>query len=164
MIDILEQLLSPYEATVQGREISMPRDPVYGTLEDLARPQRTQMQSPTAGPGGDVLEQLRAGFLAAGRPDLADMVGRRSFDTWVDQESGWDEDIVSPANNQGLPNGGLFQFWYGHDFSNGAEGANSFNASPYQQAIWAATQFGLDPKDIRGYARSINNGTYGGWG
>ena len=120
--------------------------------------------APARGPGGGIMEQLRQGFLDAGRPDLARMVGTGAFDTWIGQESGWDPQAVSPTNNQGQANGGLFQFWYGHDFSNKAEGRRRFKASPYQQAQWAATQFDLTPQDIRGYARDIREGDYGGWG
>lgn len=113
---------------------------------------------------GGMLEQLRQGFMDAGRPDLAKMVGHDNFMTWMNQESGGDPHVVSPANNQGLPNGGLFQFWYGHDFSNPAEGRKRFKASPYQQAMWAAQNFDLTPQDIHTYANQIANGSYGGWG
>lgn len=109
--------------------------------------------------------QLVKGFLDAGRPDLAKMVKTRSFDTWIGQESGWDTDVVSPANNQGLRNGGLFQIWYGHDFSNPYEHAGRFSASAYQQAKLVAQHFShLDPSDIRRYARAIRAGNYKGWG
>lgn len=120
--------------------------------------------APHGSVGGPLEEQLRQGFLAAGRPDLARMVGRPSFDTWVGQESGGNPYAVSPANNQGQRNGGLFQFWYGHDFTDPYEGAGKFTMSPYDQAYNAATQFDLDPGDIKSYARSIRRGDYEGWG
>jgi hypothetical protein len=112
-----------------------------------------------------VRAQLIQGFRDAGRADLAKMVRTKAFDTWIGQESGWDFSAVSPANNQGMPNGGGFQFWYGHDFTNKYEGAKNFKASPYEQAQLVAKYFShLDPEDIRRYARMIRKGTYEGWG
>lgn len=109
--------------------------------------------------------QLIRGFEAAGRPDLAKMVKTRAFDTWIGQESGWRTNVVSPANNQGLRNGGLFQIWYGHDFSDPYERQGRFTASAYKQAQLVARHFShLDPADIRRYARAIRAGTYSGWG
>lgn len=166
MNDALAALLAPYQAALAGEEMNT-NDPIY----QLLNPEPLKRKSGGGGaldglvsPGGNTKAQLRAGFLEAGRPDLARMVGTPAFQKWIGQESGWDPNAVSPANNQGLRNGGLFQFWYGHDFSNPYEGAGSFSASPYEQAIMAAKNFDLDPGDIRGYARQINRGTYRGWG
>lgn len=165
-LDPLASLLSPYRSAAAGSPTDFMNDPIYSLLmpQEKNNPTDPLGARPGSGPGGSTLAQLRQGFLDAGRPDLAKMVGTGAFDTWIGAESGWDPNAVSPANNQGQKNGGLFQFWYGHDFSNSAEGANSFNASPYQQAIWAAKNFSLDPGDIRGYARQIRSGSYPGWG
>lgn len=124
-----------------------------------------QPNRPGNGPPGlnQVERKLRRGFLKADRRDLARMVGTDAMDTWIGQESGWDPTAVSPANNQGLPNGGLFQFWYGHDFSNPWEGSK-FTMPIAKQAKMAATQFNLTPARIREFARQIRNGTYKGWG
>ena len=126
-------------------------------------------QEGKTGAGGALPRGLRAqlirGFEDAGRDDLARMVKTRAFDTWIGAESGWDKNVVSPANNQGLRNGGLFQFWYGHDFTDKYEHENKFTASPYEQAQMVAKYFShLDPADIRRYARQIRSGSYPGWG
>ena len=115
-------------------------------------------------PTGNIDQQLIAGFMRAGRPDLAKMVGGQAFETWMNQESGGDPTAVSPANNQGQANGGLFQFWYGHDFSDPYEGANNFTMPVAKQAKMAATQFNLTPERIREFARQIRQGDYAGWG
>lgn len=165
-MNALDALLAPYKAALAGEEMNT-NDPIYQLLNPPATPkERTggPLDSLVAGPGGKTKAQLRAGFLAAGRPDLARMVGTDDFEDWIGQESGWRPGAVSPANNQGLRNGGLFQFWYGHDFSNPYEGRNKFKASPYEQAIMAANNFDLDPGDIRRYAQQIRSGTYSGWG
>lgn len=141
-------------------------DPVVGMLERTMMSPRRGAPPPTSDPKNlnQVEQQLRRGFLDAGKPGLARMVGRPSFDRWIGQESGWRPGAVSPANNQGQRNGGLFQFWYGHDFSDPYEGLNKFTMPVRLQAEMAATQFGLTPRDIRRYGREIRQGTYQGWG
>jgi hypothetical protein len=114
--------------------------------------------------GAGVKAQLIRGFIAAGKPELAEMVRTKAFDTWINAESGWNPSIVSEANNQGLANGGLFQIWYGHDFSNKFENPGRFTATPFQQAKMVAKFFDLKPGEIRQYARQIRAGTYPGWG
>jgi cell wall-associated NlpC family hydrolase len=112
---------------------------------------------------------MRKGFLDAGRPDLARMVGTRAFSTWVAQETGikdWATNrdagrVTSPANNQGLPNDGFFQVWRGHDYNSNGEVARM---SPREQAQLIASRFDLTAEDIRNYARAIRAGTYQGWG
>lgn len=162
--DPLASLLAPYNAAIHGDTMNT-TDPIYALLNPPARHGGGEALSEIAsGPGGNIEAQLRAGFLKAGRPDLARMVGTAAFDKWVGAESGWDPTAVSPANNNGQRNGGLFQFWYGHDFSDPYEGQNKFTATPYQQAIMAAQNFGLTAGDIKDYAHQINQGSYGGWG
>ena len=114
--------------------------------------------------GGSIQAQLKAGFIEAGRPDLAKMVGTEAFDTWVGQESGWNPKAVSPANNQGQANGGLFQFWFGHAFTDGYVKGSKFTMSVADQAYIAATQFNLTPERIKEFAQQIRDGSYEGWG
>lgn len=109
------------------------------------------------GGGGDIKSQLKAGFLRAGRRDLADMVDTPEFDIWVKQESGWNPNAISPANNQGKPNYGLFQFWAGHKWARPG-------FSPEEQAFLAATKFRLSPERIRNFAAQIRSRRYKGWG
>lgn len=111
---------------------------------------------------GSIKKQLYQGFMSAGRPDLAAMVGTKEFDIWIRQESGWRPDATSPANNNGLANDGLFQVWRGHPFNSRGQVASM---SPYEQARLIARNFShLDPSDIRRYAAAIQAGTYSGWG
>src|SRR5205823_2610810 len=72
-------------------------------------------------PAGPARDQLERGFRDAGRPDLARIAHTRDFQTWIRQESGWNPKAVSPANNQGLRNDGLFQVWRGHAFNRNGE-------------------------------------------
>jgi hypothetical protein len=113
--------------------------------------------------------ELAAGFRAARRPGLAAMVGSPDFNLWMKTESGWRPGVVSQPTNQGEVNGGLFQFWYGHDwaqpfFSKGNSPAGRFTMPPAEQAKAAATRFGLTAQDVRRYAAQIRAGTYKGWG
>ena len=167
--DRLRRLAANVQAPTSG-QVAMPQ--ANNNMAQLAAIMSTAQQvagnQQSAGlqakvPGG-IKKQLMQGFRDAGRPDLAKMVRTSAFDTWIGQESGWRPGAVSPTNNQGQANGGLFQFWYGHDFSNSAEGKNRFKASPYQQAIWAAKNFTLTPERIKEFAQQIRAGTYGGWG
>lgn len=142
---------------------------VFGKLMDeLEAPtirlpkQRKPSDAPPSTKG--VKGQLYAGFIEAGRPDLAKMVFTKEFDKWIGAESGWRPGVVSPANNQGLANGGLFQFWFGHDWTSKYIKNGEFTASPYQQAILAARHFDLTPDDIRTYAHQIDRDEYVGWG
>lgn len=107
--------------------------------------------------GGDVRAQLKEGFMSVGRKDLADYVDTPEFSTWIQQESGWDPNSTSPANNHGKPNYGLFQFWAGHNFARPG-------MSVRDQAIIAATKFNLSPQRIAGFANEIRRGSYKGWG
>lgn len=116
------------------------------------------------GPGGDTLGQLRAGFAAAGRQDLANMVGTPAFNAWINAESGGRANAVSKANNHGMPNGGIFQFWYGHEWAKPFFQGGQFTMSPYQQAQYAAKYFHLTPAHIQQYAQQIASHTYRGWG
>lgn len=108
-----------------------------------------------------VERQMRRGFLEAGRPDLARMVGTTDFYMWVNQESGWKRNITSAANNQGLPNDGFFQVWRGHDYNANGE-VRKMTAR--EQAYLVATKFDLTADDIKRYARQIRDGSYEGWG
>ena len=92
------------------------------------------------------------------------MVYTKAFDTWVNAESGWQVDVASPANNQGMPNYGLFQFWAGHPWVSDYLSGNHFTASPFEQAVLVARYFDLTPDDIRSYAAAIQGGDYRGWG
>ncbi len=111
--------------------------------------------------GNEVKTQLYRGFMDAGRPDLANMVGTKEFEAWIRQESGWRPDATSPANNNGLANDGLFQVWRGHAFNDRGQVANM---SPYEQAMLIARYFDLSVADIKRYADQISNDTYQGWG
>jgi hypothetical protein len=113
------------------------------------------------GSNGSINRQLYKGFMDAGRPDLAKMVGTPAFTTWVNAESGYNPSATSPANNNGLANDGLFQVWRGHDFNSDGQVAGM---SPYQQAQIVAKYFDLSADDIRRYATSIHDGSYSGWG
>lgn len=106
--------------------------------------------------------QLYRGFIDGGRPDLARMVGTKDFHTWIQQESGWNVDATSPANNNGLANDGLFQIWRGHEYNSNGQVSRM---SPYEQAMLVTKYFGhLNPNDIRRYAEAIRSGSYSGWG
>ncbi len=114
---------------------------------------------------GSIEQQLYKGFMDAGRQDLAKMVGTKDFTTWINAESGWNPSAISPANNQGLPNYGLFQFWAGHPWTKQyVNGAGDWVASAYTQAKLVAQYFKLTPADIRTYASQIRTGQYNGWG
>jgi len=116
------------------------------------------------GAGGDAEQQLYEGFMAAGRPDLAKMVGTKDFHTWIEAESGWNPNIVSQYYEGHGRNYGLFQFWEGHDWTSRYVDGDTFTASPYKQAMMVARYFDLTPSDIRRYAEQVRNGTYQGWG
>jgi cell wall-associated NlpC family hydrolase len=138
------------------------------TLADLLAPplevQQVKYKHPPSmrGPEGQIKRQLFNGFMDAGRPDLARMVATRAFDTWVQQESGWNPGVTSSANNHGKANDGLFQVWRGHEFNSNGQVSRM---SPYEQARIIAEHFGhLTPADIRRYAAEIRAGSYGGWG
>jgi hypothetical protein len=113
---------------------------------------------------------LRDGFRDVGRSDLADMVSTADFSVWVNQESGWDPTKVSGRTNQGKVNGGLFQFWYGHEwaqpyFSRGNDPSGVFTMTPHGQAVAIEHHFPHVTNDlIRKWADQIRNGTYQGWG
>lgn len=163
---ILESLLAPYRSAIAGEDPDYENDPLYSALKGTGSGLDNARTRPAAAPRNldAVQRKLYKGFMDAGRSDLAEMVGTPAFDTWVNQESGYRPGAVSAANNQGLQNGGLFQFWYGHDFSNPYEGQNRFSMPVRKQARMAATQFDLDPNDILSYAKQIRSGTYKGWG
>lgn len=132
----------------------------------------TRQQGGGGNPGGGLMKQLSAGFRAAGDPRMARFVAnnRGRMKIWLGQESGLDVDAISPPNNQGDPNYGLFQFarldpgarpWLERYITNGGKG---FSASPFQQAKLAAKFFDLTPSDVKRYVQQIRNGTYKGWG
>lgn len=125
------------------------------------------------GPGGPIMRQLARGFRSADDPRMARFVKRNKdlMRIWLGQESGMDPKAISPPNNQGDPNYGLFQFarldpgarpWL-ERFIKGS-GHGRFTATPYQQARLAAKYFDLTPADVRRYVREIQAGTYKGWG
>jgi hypothetical protein len=127
----------------------------------------------STGPGGPHMRQLVKGFRAADDPAMARFVKRNPnlVKIWLRQESGLDPAAISPPNNQGDPNYGLFQFarldpgarpWL-EKFIKG-QGAGRFTATPFQQAQLAARYFDLTPADVRRYVREIKAGTYKGWG
>jgi cell wall-associated NlpC family hydrolase len=114
---------------------------------------------------GSVERQLQRGFIDAGRPDLARMVGTKEFDAWIRAESGWRPDVVSQYYEGHGVNYGLFQFWEGHAWTQQYVKNGEFTASPYQQAKLVAKYFGhLTPAKIREYAEQVRNGDYHGWG
>lgn len=158
---ILNSLLAPYKAAIAGEEPDYQNDPLYASLLSQSPMGRSEGGPSPANLSG-IEAQLYRGFLNAGRPDLAKMVGTSAFHTWLGQESGFDPSAVSAANNQGLANDGLFQVWRGHDFNSNGRFSQ---ISPQRQARLVADYFPqLDPSDIRRYAHEINTGTYGGWG
>lgn len=113
--------------------------------------------------------QMKKGFIEAGRPDLARMVGTKAFDLWVAKETGvenWATDrdagrVTSPANNQGLANDGYFQVWRGHSYNSNGEVSRM---SAREQAYLIATKFDLTADDIKRYAKEVRQGSYKGWG
>jgi hypothetical protein len=125
--------------------------------------------TPPPGSRASVQAQLAAGFKAAGKPALATLVGTPDFNLWLKTESGWRSTAVSPANNQGMVNGGLFQFWYGHPwaqqyFSKGNVATSRFTMPVRDQANAAVKYFNLTPQAVHQYAAQIRAGTYHGWG
>jgi hypothetical protein len=108
--------------------------------------------------------QLYRGFIDAGRPDLARLVGTKDFNAWVNAESGFRPDVVSQYYAEHGVNYGLFQFWEGHDWTKPYVEGNSFTATPYQQAKLVAKYFDLTPGEVHTYADQIRAGTYQGWG
>jgi cell wall-associated NlpC family hydrolase len=113
------------------------------------------------GPNARINEQLYRGFMDAGKPGIARMVGTPAFTAWISQESGYDPHITSPANNNGLANDGLFQIWRGHDFNSNGQVSRM---SPYEQAQLVAEHFDLTVSDIERYYDQIQSDTYAGWG
>lgn len=113
---------------------------------------------------GRIKEQLYQGFMDAGEPAIARMVGSKDFDRWIMAESGYHQAAKSPANNQGQPNYGLFQFWAGHPWVNKYIKNGKFTATAYEQARLAVRYFNLHAKEIHQYAQQIQNGSYQGWG
>ncbi|MDQ1740604.1 MAG: hypothetical protein QOE53_2256 [Pseudonocardiales bacterium] len=115
-------------------------------------------------------QQLAAGFRAAGRTGLAEAVDGPDFHLWVRQESGWNPRAVSGRTNQGKVNGGLFQFWYGHSwtqpyFSLGNDPRSVFSMPPADQARAVVRHFPhVTAATVRSYAQQIRNSTYHGWG
>lgn len=113
---------------------------------------------------GRIKEQLYQGFMDAGEPAIARMVGTKDFDRWIMAESGYHQAAKSPANNQGQPNYGLFQFWAGHPWVSKYIKNGQFTATAYEQARLAVRYFNLHAKEIHTYATQIKNGSYQGWG
>lgn len=171
---ILESLLAPYRSAIAGEDPDYENDPLYAALATAA-PLGSGGRGATGGaaPGNlDAIQRkLYKGFMDVGRPDLAKMVGTPAFDTWISKESGWDPTVVGPGLGADRRVGGLFQFmdfdqdrpWLDPHFEGGT-GSGQFSMPIRRQARMAATQFGLDPEDIRSYAKSIRNNTYKGWG
>lgn len=116
------------------------------------------------GASGSTDKQLYQGFIDAGRPDLARMVGTKDFRTWLNQESGYDPSTVSQPYD-GIRNYGIFQF-RGHDWQQQYINANGeWTADAYTQAKLVAKYFGhLTPGKIHEYAAQIKAGDYHGWG
>ena len=137
---------------------------------------RSRRRSQASAPGNlsAIQRKMYKGFMDAGRPDLAKMVGTKSMDTWIGQESGWNPRSVGAGLGPDRRVGGLFQFmdfedrdYLDNQFNFNVEGPNGygrFRMPVREQARIAAEKFGLDPSDIRKYARSIRKGTYEGWG
>jgi cell wall-associated NlpC family hydrolase len=132
---------------------------------------RTDKRTPsfknTKGMSGAIKQQLYRGFMDAGKPELAKMVGTKEFDTWISAESGWDPNNVSKYYAGHGRNAGLFQFallnrsWVWDDVDRSSW---VYNATPYEQAKMVTKYFNLTPGDIRRYASEINSGSYQGWG
>lgn len=156
-------LISGRNALASSQPLTFATMSVAEDLE-LARRGATEPEIRGAGTDKGLTEteiQMRRGFLKAGRPDLARMVGTSAFNTWLGQESGMDPGAVSPPNNKGLRNDGLFQVWRGHAFN--SEGQFS-RYSAQKQARLVATYFPhLSPDLIRSYAQAIAKGLYEGW-
>lgn len=115
------------------------------------------------GSDGSVNKQLYQGFIDAGRPDLARMVGTKDWYTWLRAESGYDPYRVSQPYD-GVRNYGLFQF-RGHDWQQQYIEGGEWTADAYTQAKLVAKYFGhLTPKRIHEYAAQIRAGDYHGWG
>ena len=123
--------------------------------------------------GDGVWGQLKQGFIDAGRPDLARFVSSKDFKLWVRAESGGNARNVSIPNNNGMVNGGLFQFWAGHDWAqkyfkkgltSSFDQGNRFQMSIHDQAVAAVRHFGLTVAEIKRYADQIRADTYVGWG
>lgn len=114
--------------------------------------------------------QLALGFRDMGRTGLAQLVSSSDFNLWISQESGWRPTVVSGRTNQGMVNGGLFQFWFGHSwakpfFSNGNEPSSRFTMPIADQARSVVRHFPhVTAATVREYARQIRSGTYRGWG
>lgn len=142
---------------------------VFGkVMDEFSAPQTRGVDSPDIKAPKKlkgVKGQIYAGFMEAGRPDLAKMVFTEDFDIWLGQESSWEVGNVSRPYD-GIRNYGLFQFrnLAGRDWLTQYIKRGKFTASAYQQAILAATYFDLNPEDIRRYANEISNDTYQGWG
>lgn len=116
------------------------------------------------GKNGSVERQLAAGFMDAGRPDLAKLVGTKDFTQWIAAESGWNVGSVSQYYPGHGRNYGLFQFAQIHDWTSKYLDNGQWTASPYEQAGLVAQYFHLTPGDVANYAQQIRNGTYSGWG
>lgn len=153
-----------------GRPQPLPPSPPPTTANGTPRPELaavmgSPMQDPykaNASPippqRAPIVSSLQSGFTRAGRPDLAAAASTPAFQTWIQQESGWNPGSVSPPNNQGQPNGGLFQVWYGN-------GVRANTMSPEEQAFFIAQRFPtLTPARINQFAQQIQAGTYKGWG
>ncbi|HST47787.1 hypothetical protein [Jatrophihabitans sp.] len=117
-----------------------------------------------------VKQQLAEGFRSAGRAGLAEAVTGADFGLWVQTESGWNPRVVSGRTNQGMVNGGLFQFWYGHTwaqryFSRGNDPRSVFTMPPADQARAVVRHFPhVTAATVHRYAQQIRNGSYSGWG
>ncbi len=142
-----------------------PLHSVVTTLLSREGLQRTRGRPPTfTGKEASIKEQLYNGFLKVGRPDLAQMVNTKDFQTWIGQESGWNPYSVSQYYQGHGRNFGLFQFWQGHEWTNEYLQNGEWTATPFEQAKLVARYFpGLTAEDIRTYADQIRNGVYRGW-
>lgn len=116
------------------------------------------------GSNARVERQLYAGFMDAGRPDLAQLVGTKDFTTWINAESGWNVGSVSQYYAGHGRNYGLFQFWQGHEWTKDYLNGGQWGASPYEQAQLVAKYFNLSTNDVATYADQIRSGNYHGWG
>lgn len=143
--------------------------PAFGMVMDsILTPDSVRPVNPKKGfrgASGSTDKQLYQGFIDAGRPDLARMVGTKDFRTWLNQESGYDPTRVSQPYD-GIRNYGMFQF-RGHDWQAQyiTDGGNTWTASAYEQAKLVAKYFGhLTAGKIHEYAAQIRAGDYHGWG